>query len=135
MSAHGIADIAVSILRWVADEPQPGLIEFNLVDSDGKDWRFIDKQAMASAVLLSAESTFPCHGSIRCEIVSFETNGSGRTLAQIDTQRPWCIESVDETHVFKVEAERLDRNVPRLDEIEAPFAFEVTVVTGTLKSR
>jgi|GEM_PF-3706201 len=133
MSAHGIADIAVSILRWVADEPQPGLIEFNLVDSDGKDWRFIDKQAMASAVLLSAESTFPCHGSIRCEIVSFETDETGRVLAHIDTEKPWCIETVDEMHVFRVEAERLDRNVPRSDDTEACDPIVTAVVTGILK--
>jgi len=133
MSKHGMADIAVSILRWIDDDPQPGLIEFSLVDSDGKDWRFIEKQAIASDAWLSAESPYPCAGSIRCEIASFETDSAGRDIAVIDTDRPWGIESVDGTHVFKVEAYRLDRNVPKPHETETTYTVETIVHTATKK--
>ncbi len=48
MSAHGMADIAVSILRWV-DDDQPGFVEFSIVDCDGRDWRFVDKLPVVTA--------------------------------------------------------------------------------------
>jgi len=130
MSAHGMADIAVSILRWVADD-QPGIVEFSLVDCYGKDWRFVDKLPMVTTQALDETSTYPQPGSIRCEIVSFETDETGRVLVQIDTERPWYIEAVDETHVFKVESERLDQNVP--DETEASKPVVTVVVTGIRK--
>src|ERR1700722_14724081 len=31
------AEVACQIVRWVADEPQPGLVEAQLTDSDGLD--------------------------------------------------------------------------------------------------
>ena len=43
-------------LRWVADEPQPGLIEFSFLDANGLDWRIIDKTVCFHGATFSASS-------------------------------------------------------------------------------
>ena len=40
--------IAVSIVRWVDDEPQPGIVECKLTDLFGRDWTFIEKSAVVT---------------------------------------------------------------------------------------
>jgi hypothetical protein len=37
-------EVEYQVVRWVADEPQPGLVEAQLTDSDGRIWSFIDKE-------------------------------------------------------------------------------------------
>ncbi len=131
MTAHGMADIAVSILRWVDDDPQPGIVEFSLLDNSGRDWRFVDKQAVVSPEPLDGRNAFPRPGCIRCSILSFRFDDAGHDIAEIDTGLPWGIEAVDGTHVFRVAAERLDRNVPKAGETETVHAVETVVFTAT----
>jgi hypothetical protein len=130
MTGLGMAQIAVSILRWVDDAPQPGLIEFCLVDGSGKDWRFIDKQAIASADFLDAHAEFPRQGRIRCAILAL-----AKDSARIDTDIPWGVVSIDGTHVFEVQAERLDRNVPQLDTAATAAGAVIETIILTAEKR
>jgi len=125
-----MADIAVSILRWVADEPQPGFVEFSIVDCDGRDWRFVDKLPVVTAEDLDKTSAYPRPGSVRCKILSFDHDAAGREIALIDTDKPWCIQTADEGHMFRVFADQLDRNVPQNEEPER-IGIETIVFTAT----
>jgi hypothetical protein len=40
---HGIL---ASALRWISDEPQPGWIEVEFIDADGRRWLVHDKPPM-----------------------------------------------------------------------------------------
>jgi hypothetical protein len=127
MSALGMADIAVSILRWVSDD-QPGIVEVSLVDSNGCDWRFVGKQAYFTAENLCATSPYPASGTIRCTILALETDAAGRSLARIDTENPGCAEAIDQTHIFEVQADRLDRNVPQIETVDVETVGVETVI-------
>ena len=61
--------VACRIVRWVADDPWPGLVEAELIDAAGKCWSFVDKSPVFTAELLSTNSTYPTDGVIRCEVV------------------------------------------------------------------
>lgn len=126
MNTNGFGELAVSILRWIADDPQPGLVEFSLLDCNGKAWHFIDKQAIVSADALDAQSRFPRPGNTRCAILSLETDGSGRVVVRIDTEMPWGIEAADGTHVFRVAADRLTRSALESEPISASETIAIT---------
>lgn len=91
-------EIRCRIVRWVADEPQPGLVQAELTDASGRIFRFIDKAAIFSSDGLLPTSPYPVTGAIRCEIVC----RSGGILI-IDTGRPDGVESGGQSR-FRVEA-------------------------------
>ncbi len=51
--------IRVSIVRWVADEPQPGIVECSLTDRFGSEWTFIEKSAVVSSTSVHNNSAYP----------------------------------------------------------------------------
>ena len=65
--------IAIQILRFV-DEHQPGWVECVLVDSLGDRHLFVEKAPVVSKENLSSNSSYPCSGTIDCEIEE-EWNG------------------------------------------------------------
>lgn len=98
--------LPVQITRFV-DEHQPGFVEFAFKDADGVARVFIDKVPVVTREDLGATSVYPCAGAIACEIVETWTDAVGRSLARIDTERPWHIETAfGETH-FVVLAEQV----------------------------
>ena len=99
--------IAVSIVRWVDDEPQPGIVECKFTDRFGKDWRFIEKSAVVSTAHLSGGSIYPQPGTIDCRIVATGLDDNGREFAVVDTELPWGIETDDGTMRFEVFADQL----------------------------
>ena len=61
--------IRVSIVRWMDDEPQPGIVECRLTDRHGRDWTFIEKCGVASSTTLHSGSTYrPVHSAITLTI-------------------------------------------------------------------
>ena len=93
--------VACRIIRWIADEPWPGVVESELLDAADKRWSFIDKAAIFTAEPLSADSSFPTDGVIRCEIVE----SYGDTVL-ISTARPDGVTSGDSS-TFVVRASAL----------------------------
>ena len=76
------------LVRWVADEPQPGLVEAVLTDVTGKRWHFIEKVAIVSRETLGNNSEFPRPGVIRCEILENSDAESKYGICKISTERP-----------------------------------------------
>jgi hypothetical protein len=101
--------VAVSITRYVSDEPQPGVVECELMDAHGRCWRFVEKTAIVSAEPLDASFAYPRSGIIACEILGRSLDGAGREVVQIDTRTPWAVESLEGRTQFEVHAACLIR--------------------------
>lgn len=89
-------------VRWVDDEPFPGLVEVRFVDADGREWSFVDKAAVfEDADRLSRSANYPVPVEIRCETVG------GDVDPVIVSVAPWGLESVEGRAEFKVRADQL----------------------------
>jgi hypothetical protein len=100
--AETYRDIEVSIVRWVDDEPQPGIVEFEFSDRFGRQWRFHEKQAYVLDSSQGADSVYPQPGTLRCKLLSQGEDRDGRAIAEIDTSQPLGVESLDGTSRFQV---------------------------------
>jgi hypothetical protein len=103
------AAIQVLIVRWVDEEPQPGIVECKLVDRFGRGWIFVEKCAVVSPVAIGADSTYPRSGLIGCRIISTGSDNSGRQIAVVDTGQPWGINAVTGEGRFEVFADQLTK--------------------------
>lgn len=100
--AHLDVYFPVSITRYLSDDPQPGLVECELIDAQGQCWRFVDKSAIFSSEELTTHKVYPRPGVIAGVIIRRRQNEVGREVVLIDTERPWDVESVDGTKCFEV---------------------------------
>ena len=71
---HLMLAVKVTITRYVSDDPQPGVVECELVDAHGRRWRFIEKTAIVSADRLDAQSAYPQPG-----VIAGSASGAART--------------------------------------------------------
>jgi hypothetical protein len=99
--------VKVTITRYVGDDPQPGIVECELLDIHGRRWHFIEKTAVVSANALDANTVYPQPGVIAGEIVKRSRDAAGREVIRIDTERPWSVESIEGVTQFDVLAEGL----------------------------
>ncbi len=99
--------IKVTIVRYIRDDPQPGIVECQLEDAHGRRWSFVEKTAIVSAEHLDAETTYPQRGVIAGEIVRRSLDAAGREVIRIDTKRPWHVESIEGVTQFDVLPESL----------------------------
>ncbi len=90
-------------LRWVDDEPQPGLVEVQLKDLHGDEHLFVDKEPIFTRhSALSPQTAYPVRVELGCEILGTRLLPDGRTAFTITTERPWRIESVTGQTAFEV---------------------------------
>ncbi|CAM4519571.1 hypothetical protein NONI108955_41360 [Nocardia ninae] len=90
-------------LRWVDDEPQPGLVEVRLNDIHGDEHVFIDKEPIFTPdSSLGPQTAYPVRVELGCEVLSTRVLHDGRTAHTITTVRPWDIESVTGQTEFEV---------------------------------
>jgi hypothetical protein len=97
----------VTITRYLGDDPQPGIVECELLDVHGRRWRFIEKTAIVSTNALDAKTIYPQPGVIAGEVVNRSRDAVGREVIRIDTRRPWGVESIDGVVQFDVLAEHV----------------------------
>src|SRR5438067_898840 len=99
--------VKVTITRYVSDDPQPGLVECQLVGAHGRCWTFIDKTAIFSEEDLDASSPYPLSAVIACEVIERCRDATGREVIRIDTEQPWGVGSVEGETRFEVSATAL----------------------------
>lgn len=92
----------VSIVRYISDDPQPGIVECQFQDAYGRRWSFIEKTAVVSAEELDAHSVYPQPGVTACKIVQRFPDAAGRDVIRINT-----VESVEGVTQFDVLPESL----------------------------
>jgi|SRR5215469_456186 len=99
--------VKVTILRYLSDDPQPGIVECQLENANGNRILFIEKTAIVSTANLDAKTNYPQPGILACEVLRRRRERAGREVVRIDTERPWHIESVEGSTEFDVAAESL----------------------------
>jgi len=100
--------IKVTIVRYISDEPQPGIVEFQLEDAHGRRWSFVEKTAaIVSSEHLDAQTTYPQRGVVAGEVIHRSIDAAGREVIRINTERPWRVESVEGVTQFEVFPESL----------------------------
>lgn len=100
--------LSVTIQRFV-DEHFPGFVECSLVDADGCEHRFIEKEPVVSAANLSSDSTLPQAGQIACVVEDEWMDDLGRKLVRVATDEPWGVESAEGETSFTVLREQVLR--------------------------
>jgi hypothetical protein len=93
--------LKVSITRFV-DLHQPGFLECMFSDANGVSHSVIEKVPVISAEDLRIASEYPRDGEIECTVIERFTNARGESLARIDTELPYHIESTRGATVFVV---------------------------------
>jgi hypothetical protein len=85
-------------VRWVGDEPFPGLVEIQITDASGKVHTLVDKAAMFDrGHVLRKDSSYPLEVMLACVLVEKLVD-----TARISLARPWGLETtegVDELEV------------------------------------
>ena len=76
--------ISVQIIRFV-DTHQPGWVECELVDAEGRRHIIVDKVPVVTTKDLRADSEYPTLGSVPCEILKRYQDGRGRELVCVST--------------------------------------------------
>lgn len=94
--------VRVTIVGYLGDEPQPGLVDCQLVDASGTEHRFVDKVPIFTSAELDAASCYPQPGVIACRVVGWSLAEDGRRMVTIDTAWPWQVEASDGQTVFQV---------------------------------
>lgn len=102
---HGVN---VLIAKYVNDD-QSGWVEVNLTDAGGHEWRFVEMLPIVTRDSLNASSTLPQPGVIACEVISNSVDVAGHAIAEIDTTRPWGVESTEGVTRFIVRREQLEK--------------------------
>ncbi|WP_367874050.1 hypothetical protein [Luteolibacter sp. Populi] len=102
--------LSITIIRYV-DDGFPGWVECELLDAFGRRHRFMEKVPVVTRESLLQESSYPCGGTIACELVSAWADEEGYSLTQVDTSSPWGIESMDGVIKFTVPSALLSPNV------------------------
>lgn len=77
------------IVRWVSDEPQPGIIECRFTDRFGHEWTIVEKTAYVWFAgpmwAVNADSLYPIACLIPGKVVS-RIEHEGRIVLTFDTQ-------------------------------------------------
>lgn len=98
--------LRVEISRHV-DDAQPGWVECRLVDSAGREHRFVEKLPVVTAEGLGPDSDDPQPGAIACALIERRTGAAGREVIVVDTEAPWGVASTTGAHRFEVFSEQL----------------------------
>jgi hypothetical protein len=65
----GMPMLRAHAVRWVSDEPQPGLIAVVFRDAERDEREFVDKTAIFDSKPISRSSVFPISVKVACAIV------------------------------------------------------------------
>lgn len=99
-----MTDLKVSIVRYISDDPQPGIVECQFQDAYGRRWSFIEKTLVVSVSeeQLDAHSVYPQRGATACKIVQRFLDAAGREVVRINS-----VESVEGVTEFDLWPESL----------------------------
>ena len=92
----------VTIVRYLSDDPQPGIVECQFQDANGRRWSFVEKTLVVRVEQLDALSNYPQRGVTGCKIVQRFSDAAGREVIRVNT-----VESVEGITQFDVLPELL----------------------------
>jgi hypothetical protein len=106
MSASAEPGIRATALRWISDEPQPGLIEVEFFDADGRRWLVHDQPPVFAEPPggFLPTSSYPLPTLIACNVLSRQLSAEGRELVTVVLRQT---EAAKEEWRFKLAASAL----------------------------
>ena len=102
--------LRVQIVRFVDEEPQPGIVESPFRDAEGTLHSIIDKVPLFTSVDLWSDSEYPQPGFIECRVLE-RMPGEGGNLARINIGA-YHFEITDESPEFVVREADLAEIIP-----------------------
>lgn len=106
-----VIGVLVTIFRFVSDEPQPGLVQFDFVDVNCRRWIFTEKTAMVSAEYINGDSEYPRPGTLGCQVMGVRPHASGGQSVEISIDFfPDCVDESGTSEIsmnFEVRPELL----------------------------
>jgi len=100
-------ELAIQIVRCVNDKHQPGWVEGEFIDVEGRRHTLVDKVPIFSAAPLDSNSQYPQMGRVACEVLNIWHDQLQRELVRITIDRPYHVESTDKLSEFVVLATQL----------------------------
>jgi hypothetical protein len=94
--------IVVEIVRYISDQPQPGLVECRLIDAWKREWLFEEKTAIVSSDYLDSKTVYPQSGVIACQIIEERQSKDKQIVITVDTSKPWHVEALTGESRFDV---------------------------------
>jgi len=91
-----------TVVRWLADEPQPGWVEARLRDANGCELSFFDKPPIFDdgTINITAATDFPIAAGLRVWLTGHRTRADGRRIAIVVTRDA---DASDGTYEFEVD--------------------------------
>jgi hypothetical protein len=102
--------LRVQIVRFVDEEPQPGIVESQFRDAEGRLHSIIDKVPSFTSAHLWSDSDYPQPGFIECRLVERIAGACG-DLARINIE-PYHFEITNEGPEFVVREAELTEVIP-----------------------
>ena len=97
-------------MRFVDEDPQPGIVESQFRDAQGNLHSIIDKVPSFTSASLWSDSVYPQPGFIECRVLE-RTSGEDGNLARINIE-PYHIEITNESSEFVVREADLAEIIP-----------------------
>lgn len=101
MISTNMPSLRVQIVRFV-DEYQPGIVETQFRDSQGKVHTVIDKLPIFTDAKIWSDSEYPQPGVVRCRVLERIPGSGGDDLARITIADPDQVEAADGSSEFIV---------------------------------
>ena len=95
------------LLLEITNLDQPGWVECEFNDSEGRLIRINDKLPVITVEDLWVDDEFPRPGSIACTVITRGVSGDGRPISEIDLDVPWGLESTLGEQKFTVFSDML----------------------------
>ncbi len=106
----GMPSLRVQIVRFVDEEPQPGIVESQFRDAQDRLHSIIDKVPLFTSAHLWSDSDYPQPGFIECRVVERIPDARGH-LARINIE-PYHFEITNESPEFVVREAELAEIIP-----------------------
>ena len=84
------------------DDAQPGWVECEVTDANGDVHRFREKVPVVTSEDLNASTVYPYQVTLACEIRGQRLSSAGLAAVEVDTSKPWGIESTEGTTRFLI---------------------------------
>jgi hypothetical protein len=93
-------NIRVQVVRFVDEEPQPGIVECQFRDAQGQVHSILDKVPMFTEAVLWSDSEYPQSGSVECRMLGGVPVSGGnlsriRTLGSTNGESEFLVSNAD----------------------------------------
>lgn len=102
-------ELRCEAVRWVDDEPFPGIVEVQFRDAQGHGWSLIDKCAIfAQLGELTPDSSYPVEVTVACAVQGGALGEAGDEIVTVSTS-PYSVATLDGQDTFTVRRSQLLR--------------------------